>query len=178
MKKILFIFFPFYLCAQVQTEPDSALTVEELNFRDSIAALNLANEKIQLLQESYNEANSFFSSGNFTEAIKRYTNVIYMDSSYVDAYFYRGLAYKEKHQYQLAIIDLKQVFLLDSSKLEALFQIARCFSFEKKYQNSIETYELLLSLSPNEAAAAYEMGVINYLKKRPNTHFKEEKDVN
>ena len=58
--KYIFIFFliPLGLCAQ--SDIDSTLTQEEIHFRDSIAALNVANEQAQLLQETYNAGATHF----------------------------------------------------------------------------------------------------------------------
>ena len=52
-----------------QQEADSTLTSEEIQFRDSIAAINTNNALIQEIQESYNDGTEAFASSNYKEAI-------------------------------------------------------------------------------------------------------------
>ena len=144
MKQVL-LFFLLPLGLLAQTEIDSTLTQEELHFRDSIAALNVANEQTQLLQETYNQATTHFSAKEFSQAVQHYTQVIMMDSLYMEAYFNRGLAHKEQQKYSLAIADLNQTFALDSSHSEALFQIAKCWHLQTNYPAAIKAYQLVLS---------------------------------
>ena len=51
-------------------EVDSTLTSEEIQFRDSIAAINTNNALIQEIQESYNAGIEAFASSNFKEALR------------------------------------------------------------------------------------------------------------
>ena len=59
-----------------QQEADSTLTSEEIQFRDSIAAINTNNALIQEIQESYNLGTEAFASSNFKEAITFFESVI------------------------------------------------------------------------------------------------------
>ena len=58
----------FFLLQTVfaQDQVNSTLTAEEIQFRDSIAAINTSNERMQLVQETYNAASSAFAESNFS----------------------------------------------------------------------------------------------------------------
>ena len=82
---------------------DTTLTIEEIQFRDSIATINSNNALIQQIQESYNAGTEAFTSSNFKEAITFFESVIVLDSANSDAYFNKGLSHKELKNYEIAI---------------------------------------------------------------------------
>ena len=86
-----------------QQEADSTLTSEEIQFRDSVAAININNALIQEIQESYNDGTEAFALSNFKEAITYFESVIVLDSANADAYFNKGLSHKELKNYEIAI---------------------------------------------------------------------------
>jgi tetratricopeptide (TPR) repeat protein len=162
MKRIiLLLFLPF--AALAQSEVDSALTVEEIHFRDSIAALNAASEQVQLLQETFNLGAEAYATAAYEKAISHFSQVIELDSAYVEAFFNRGLSYKGLEKWEQAIADMQQTFLLDSSYTEALFQEAKCLQLSGG--PAIPAYEAVLLADPTKAEAAYEIGVLHYLSK-------------
>ena len=63
------VFTMGFFWAYGQQEADSTLTSEEIQFRDSIAAINTNNALIQEIQESYNAGIEAFASSNFKKAI-------------------------------------------------------------------------------------------------------------
>jgi hypothetical protein len=83
---ILFCLFSS-LVAMAQVEPDSTLTIKEINFRDSIAAINSSNADLQLLQETFNVGTEAFSSAKYRDAIASFNQVLSLDSLYVMAYY-------------------------------------------------------------------------------------------
>ena len=58
-----------------QQEADSTLTSEEIQFRDSITAINTNNALIQEIQVLYNYGTEAFASSNFKNAITEPENV-------------------------------------------------------------------------------------------------------
>ena len=66
--KIFFMSIVFTSCfflAHGQEEADSTLTIEEIQFRDSIASINTKNALIQVIQESYNAGIESFALSKF-----------------------------------------------------------------------------------------------------------------
>ena len=116
-KNILPILLTFnFFCAYAQ-DIDTTLTLEEIQFRDSIAAINTNNALIQEIQESYNAGTEAFASSNFKEAITFFESVIALDSANADAHFNKGLSHKELKNYEVAISDFESTFSIDDSYL-------------------------------------------------------------
>ena len=120
--------------AFAQEQVDSTLTTEEIQFRDSIAAINTSNERMQLIQETYNAASSAFAESNFSKSISLFDEVIALDSSNADAFYNKGLAQKESKQYTEAVETLEQAFSLDATNFDALFHHS-IWLVERVHQN-------------------------------------------
>ena len=70
MRFYTFLFLILPLFSWAQQGADSLIINSENQFRDSIAAINLAAEEQQLLEESFNSATEFMNSEDYTSAIK------------------------------------------------------------------------------------------------------------
>ena len=126
-KNILPILLTFnFFCSYAQ-DIDTTLTLEEIQFRDSVANINSNNALIQEMQELYNLGIESFTSSKFNKAITFFKSVISLDSTNVDAYFNKGLSHMELKDKQLAISDFERTFGLDDSYFDAIFNIAKCF---------------------------------------------------
>ena len=143
MKKISIslacLFFSLSLFAQ--TEADSLLTTQEISFRDSIAAINQSNENLQLVQQTYNKATDFFANQQYAQAITAYTDVLNIDSVYINAFYNRGICYKELNRFEEAIADMDKVFILDSSNVDALIEKAIYFSLNNQRGEAKQAFE-------------------------------------
>jgi tetratricopeptide (TPR) repeat protein len=133
-----------FLGVFAQQEADSTLTTEEIQFRDSIAAINTNNALIQQIQESYNAATEAFSSTDYKTAITLFESVIALDSSNADAYFNKGLSNKELKNYAAAITDFETTFTINNSYFDAIFNQAKCYELLKDQEQAISTYDRLL----------------------------------
>ena len=151
------------LSTYCQEQVDSTLTIEEIQFRDSIAALNVSSIQLQKIQETYNAATQAFSNSNYGQAIQFFEEVTDLDSTNSDAYYNKGLAHKELKQYDQAIDALSTAFILDSTKTDAIFHQAKCYFGKKDIEKTLGTYDELLKIEPMRAEAAYEKGVIHYI---------------
>ena len=127
-----------------QQEADSTLTSEEIQFRDSIAAINTNNALIQEIQELYNYGTEAFASSNFKNAITYFESVIVLDSTNADAYFNKGLSHKELKNYELAISDFESTLKIDDSYFDAIFNIAKCYELLNNKKLALSTYDRLL----------------------------------
>ena len=117
MKKyiILFIFcfgFSYFGIAQDNDSllVDSILNSQETKFSDSIANYNLLQKNLKLSRDAYNKGIESFELNNFTEAIHSFSKAISMDSSFLAAYFNRGICYSQISDYDNAIADFSLTF--------------------------------------------------------------------
>ena len=133
------VFTMGFFWAYGQQEADSTLTSEEIQFRDSIAAINTNNALIQEIQESYNAGTKAFASSNFKEAITSFESVIVLDSANADAYFNKGLSHKELKNYEVAISDFESTFSIDDSYFDAIFNIAKCYELLNNKELALST---------------------------------------
>ena len=131
INKCVFTFFFVFSAFVRWSQIDSTLTNEEIQFRDSIAQINIAAEKQQLLQESFNSGAIFIKENNYSEAILDFSQVINEDSSYVEAYFNRAICYKELANYELAISDFQHTYRLDSTYTKAMFEEALVYMLKE-----------------------------------------------
>ena len=113
-------FFFVFFCLVRWSQIDSSLTNEEIQFRDSIAKINLATEKQQFLQKSFNSGANFMKENNYSEAILDFSQVINEDSSYVEAYFNRAIYFERL--IMSTISDFQNTYRLDSTHTKALFE--------------------------------------------------------
>ena len=101
MRFYTFLFLIFPLFSWSQSEVDSMLINSENQFRDSIAAINLAVEQQQLLEENFNAATDFMISEDYINAIKSLNQVLSIDSTYVDAFYNRAICNRELNNFQI-----------------------------------------------------------------------------
>ena len=146
-------------------EVDSILINSENQFLDSIAAINLAAEQQQSLEENFNAATDFMNNEDYTNAIKSLNQVLGIDSNYTDAYFNRAVCQQKLNNYELSIADFKIVYSLDSTRIEALFEQAVYAKENNYFKKSEKLFTQILELFPSHAKSAYELGVLHYLQK-------------
>jgi len=141
---------------------DTTLTDIELEFQDSITTLNQQNELLSNSRKSYNNGLILFNDGNFSAATVQFTDAIDIDSSFSQAYFYRGKCYQELDM-DSAISDYRMAFYLDSTNLLPLYNLAKVQS-ASDFNEAINTYHSIISFSNLEFRAYYEIGVLLYLQ--------------
>ena len=159
-RKISYWFVDFKKCFKKWISVNS-----ENQFRDSIAAINLAAEQQQLLEESFNAATDFMKSEDYSNAIKSLNQVLRIDTNYIDAYFNRAVCQQKLNNYKLSIADFKVVYDLDSTRSDALFEQAVYAKENNLFKESEELFTQILELFPSHAKSAYELGVLHYLQK-------------
>ena len=65
MRFFTFLFLTLSLFSWAQSQVDSLLLNSENQFRDSIAAINLADEQQQFLEENFNAATEFMNNEDY-----------------------------------------------------------------------------------------------------------------
>lgn len=101
MKKLLMISFLWIGFSAVCQEED--LTVEEIQYRDSIANLNETNAAIQKSQEAFNAGISLIKSKKYSGAISKFAESITSDPNFTPAYYNKAIAENKAENYKAAI---------------------------------------------------------------------------
>lgn len=141
---------------------DTVLTNVELNFQDSIAFLNKKNKMFSDSRMTYNYGLELFNRGDFRQASISFTNAINIDTSFSEAYFYRGRCYEYSSD-SLAILDYNIAFFLDSTNIAPLYALAN-IQADTDVNTSLNTYKDIVSYSNNEYRAHYEIGILLYIQ--------------
>jgi len=139
------------------------LNEQEQHFSDSIAFLNEQNEQLKASRDAYNAGLLLLENENYINAIDNFTNAIIIDSVFVAAYLSRAKCYQESND-ELAIIDYKTAFSLDSTNLQPLYLVA-VLQLKSDIALAEQTYHTIVSLNKTEYKAYSQLGVINFLAK-------------
>ena len=166
MYKLFFVsFFMFLLCINVhsQTLDTINLSTLEQQFSDSIAFLNEQNEQLKASRDTYNAGLLLLDNENYIDAIGYFTNAILIDSVFVAAYLSRAKCYQGSND-ELAIVDYRTAFSLDSTNLQPLYLVA-VLQLKSDIALAEQTYHTIVSLNKTEYKAYSQLGVINFLAK-------------
>ena len=166
MNKLFFVsFFMFLLCINVhsQTLDTINLSTLEQRFNDSIALLNKQNEQLKGSRDAYNSGLILLENENYVDAIDYFTNAIIIDSVFVAAYLSRAKCYQATND-ELAIVDYRNAFSLDSTNLQPLYSVA---ALQLKFAKALakQTYQTIISFSKTASKAYSQLGVIAFLVK-------------
>ncbi|MDJ0742587.1 MAG: tetratricopeptide repeat protein [Xenococcaceae cyanobacterium MO_167.B27] len=91
--------------------------------------------------------------GNYTEAIKEFTEAIEINPKFADAYYRRGLAYSEIEQFDKAIADYNSSLNLNTRQIEVYFSRASALLAADNIQGSIMDIQAILTLDSNYVRA-------------------------
>lgn len=169
MIKRLFLFLvfigasKFLFCQSVDSIIiDTTITQFELSFQDSIILLNKQNEIYSSSRKAYNYGLDLYNNKRLDDATVSFNNAINIDSSFTEAYFYRGMC-NEGLNDTLAIKDYYMAFSLDSTNFSSLYRVASIQS-KTDFNQAIKTYNFIISIKNEEPKAYYEIGVLSFLK--------------
>lgn len=138
---------------------DSLLIDSELRFQDSINQLNRANKKLNDSRSAFTLGVELFKLKDYSEALKKFTLAIDIDSLFIQAYINRGKTHFYLNDNNAAISDFEKCFSLDSTELTALYEIATIYKKEDK-ELAFGMYDKILAINQNEYIALYEQGVL------------------
>ena len=108
-----------------QSEFRTALDFEP-NLKEALFNLAVAQEKISRIDD----------------AVKTYTQLLYLDKNFLPAYYNRGRLELAKEDYDAAIKDFRQTLTLEDRSVDALNEIAIAYFRQKKYSDAWKTLEL------------------------------------
>ena len=180
MDKLFFVsFFMFLLCINSNSQTSDTINLstleqqfsdsiallneQEQHFSDSIAFLNEQNEQLKASRDAYNAGLLLLENENYIDAIGYFTNAILIDSVFVAAYLSRAKCYQGSND-ELAIVDYRTAFSLDSVNLQPLYSIA-VLQLKSDKVLAKQTYETIVYLNKTEYKAYSQLGVIAFLAK-------------
>jgi tetratricopeptide (TPR) repeat protein len=106
----------------------------------------------------------FYKIRDYDRAISEYTEAIESDPSndFANAsmYYYRGLAYRNKNEYDKAIRDFNRVILLNPMKANAYYYRGLAYYHKNEYDKAIQDFSEAIILDPSDPTAYYYRGVI------------------
>lgn len=114
-------------------------------------------EKISLAKQKFDEAFKFYERGDYSGAIKLYTEVIELNPNHSNTYNNRGIAYRHSSDYQQAIRDFDKAIELNPNNTLAYNNRGIAYKNLKQYERAITDFQKYIELKPNDAAKAYKM---------------------
>jgi tetratricopeptide (TPR) repeat protein len=95
--------------------------------------------------------------GDYTEAIESDPNNDFANAS---LYYYRGLAYRYKNEYDKAIHDFNRAILLNPMRANAYYYRGLAYYHKNEYDKAIRDFNEAIILDPGDPVAYYYRGVI------------------
>lgn len=93
------------------------------------------------------------------DAIKALNESIRLNPQFANAFYYRGLAYGNLHDYQQEIRDYNKAIELDSKYVDAYGSRGQAYAAQKKYRQAINDYNKVIELNPQDEMAYYFRGI-------------------
>jgi DnaJ family protein C protein 7 len=104
-------------------------------------------------QELKDQANVFYKAGEYTQAIKLYSDCISLDDENPTFYLNRAAALMMTKDFQRAIMDGRKVLSLDPDSIKAYFRVAKCYMSLGNVRESIQQLRQASSLFSGKSAA-------------------------
>jgi len=90
-----------------------------------------------------------FKQGDYDKAIDDFSRAVRLNTNYVGAYYFRGLAYMAKSQYDNSISDFSRALALNTNYADAYYFRGLCYMNEKQYNRSLADLSQSLVLKTN-----------------------------
>ncbi|HHF7344922.1 TPA: YaiO family outer membrane beta-barrel protein [Legionella feeleii] len=149
------------LLKNLQEEQPSESTQEKTAEKKQIAVAKMEVEKQEaesILRKStinLERIKTLYKEHQFDETIKLSKDYLKIFPNDVDASFYAGLAYKQLHRCQDAIVTFKPILQTHPQYLDARFESISCLLTLKKYGQALEVAKDGLNLSPDNIELLY-----------------------
>jgi tetratricopeptide (TPR) repeat protein len=107
------------------------------------------------------EGAAFMRSGNYDSAVNAYGCVIQqIDSSYLDAYLNRAVAYTARRQYDKALEDYTSALGLDNNSVPVYNNRGVLYTATEEYELAMADFDRVISIDPNYAYGYINRGVL------------------
>jgi tetratricopeptide (TPR) repeat protein len=97
-------------------------------------------------------------------AITDYSNALSIKPDYLEALYFRGLAYIDLEEYDLAIQDFSESIRISPDDPDGYFQRGRVYSDLEEYDLAIQDFSESISLAPDSAEVYFQRGFSYYMQ--------------
>jgi tetratricopeptide (TPR) repeat protein len=111
------------------------------------------------------KANTLFDEGSYSNSILYYSKAIDENPFVADYFFFRGLAWLMKKEYDLATSDFSQTIELDNNYVEAYINRGSIWKEKENFEKSLNDYNKVVKLRPNDYRALDERAELLFIKK-------------
>ncbi|TFG23771.1 MAG: tetratricopeptide repeat protein [Promethearchaeota archaeon] len=118
--------------------------------------------KFHYKTELVNKAKLEISEKKYDQAIHDCEKAIELDSTFIDAYYYIGLANIQKENFDQSIASFNKAIGLKNDHAESWNQLGYAHERKNEFENAIKAYNRAIEINPNFAEAYYNLG--NVLK--------------
>jgi tetratricopeptide (TPR) repeat protein len=135
------------------------VNIELRNFDDAYSIFDKAIKMDSTDTRVYYEyGKAYFKQGNFENALKYLNNALDLGLKEKYVYLFRGLTQyylgeKDKSLYEKALADFQECVRIDEKYIIAYNWMAKCYFLLGKSDESIKTYEKVLTIDPENAEA-------------------------
>jgi tetratricopeptide (TPR) repeat protein len=106
-------------------------------------------------------ANIYLGNQQFDNAVFEYTQAINLDPNNYDNYYYRGDVYREKGDYNAALIDFSKAIESDSTDVDFLTQRAYLyFEFLNDKKNGLKDIHRITKIQQNKINSYYDIALV------------------
>jgi tetratricopeptide (TPR) repeat protein len=97
------------------------------------------------------QGRDLMQTGQLTTAIDKFSQAIAENAGNVDAYYYRGMAYRFNGQLDLALADFDHVIAASPGWADAFYERGITYGTTGNFERAIQDYSQAISLNPNNA---------------------------
>lgn len=116
--------------------------------------------------EIYGEGVRAFYAQDFPTALAKYNEALLLKPNTVGYLYNRGLTLLKLNNLKPAKEDFLKITTLDSSYLDAYYQLGKLQMDEKQFDSAFAYFRKALLISPNHVKSLEEMGLLFYYKRK------------
>jgi tetratricopeptide (TPR) repeat protein len=113
-------------------------------------------------QDWFKIASDFVGKGDYENAVSFFNRTIELDPNMVDAYLFRGLAYRNLKKYKEAMEDYNKIISLEPNSAAAYNNRGVVYWKQGKFKEALADYNKTISLAPNDYIVYKNRGVVNF----------------
>lgn len=111
-------------------------------------------------------AHTLFDEGSYSNSIFFYSKAIDENPFIADYYYFRGLAWLMKKEYDFAMSDFSKTIDLDDKYVEAYINRGSIWKEKKNFENALSDYNKVVELKPSDLRGLEERAELLFIKKR------------
>lgn len=105
----------------------------------------------QTFDEILSQGDKYYNAGNYTEAIKYFTQAISADKKNLKGYWYRADAYRQNQQYAEGIVDYTRALEFEPQNVKFLTRRGDCYYNTNQFQLALKDYARGLEIENTNA---------------------------